>query len=324
LIGFVPFGSIVTFVFSCMDSEPYTNQYGPPPKPVPYYYLPTAGPLPPVPPPADEPELPFYQARRKAALEASGKQRYESAEPGRDSQKVEDYFAKAKEQKTAPNREPKPAFSFSTMSRRTLGIAAAGFVFVVLLVGIFLGQNSWRPTGQDPVQAVAPVTQPAPAPYTPAQATPSPPETTQPAAAAAVPAPIPTTTSHAEPQPVLPPTQATALQPGDLGLPSPLRPVGCTGQYIVVYHSSTDPTVYAQDIQTNLQSHPGSKYLLTLESCSSLNQISNAGTMIYAVYGGPFDTLTQACVAASRFPGESYVKIMDGATAPDQAVRSCQ
>jgi serine/threonine-protein kinase len=100
--------------------------------------------------------------------------------------------------------------------------------------------------------------------------------------------------------------------------------VGCTGQYIVVYHSSTDPTVYAQDIQTNLQSHPGSKYLLTLESCSSLNQISNAGTMIYAVYGGPFDTLTQACVAASRFPGESYVKIMDGATAPDQAVRSCQ
>lgn len=335
LIGFVPFGGIVTFVFACIDSEPYTNQYGPPPKPIPYYYQPGVSPypagmapLPSTPEPVDESELPFYQARRRTALEASGRQRYESGEPGLDSQKVEAYFAKSTEQKPIPTKEPKIPFSFSTMSRKTLGIAGGGFFLLVLIIGIFLGQNSWRPSVQDSVQAAGSLPQPAapaPAPQTyspPTQANPSPPPTAQ--AAAAAPATIPTATFPAQPQPVVQPTPAAALPAGDLGLTTPLRPVGCTGQYIVVYHSSTDPSVYAQDIQTNLQSHPGSKYLLTLDSCSSLNRMSKAGTMIYTVYGGPYNTLAQACVAASRYPDESYVKIMDAGTAPDQAIQTCQ
>lgn len=322
-------GDIVIFVFSVTDSEPYTNQYGPPPKAFPYFYGTGLGQLQPGPAaPVDESDLPFYQARRKAALEASGRQRYESGEPGLDSKKVDEYFARASGERSPSMRKPKPAFSFSSLSRKTLGIATGAFFVVVLIVGIFLGQNSWRPPTQEALQAAGSGAQPA-APPPPPNTTPAPsPRPSQEAAAAAgaaaVPVPAQPLPTQAAPQSVLPPTQVAAPQPGDLGLTSPLRPVGCTGQYIVVYHSSTDPSAYAQDIQTNLQSHPGSKYLLTLSSCSSLNRMSKAGTLIYTVYGGPFDTLAQACVAASRFPDESYVKIMDGATTPDQAIRACQ
>jgi uncharacterized membrane protein YhaH (DUF805 family) len=323
LIRLVPFvGDIVIFVFSVIDSQPFTNSYGPPPKPVPYLYPPGAGLLPPVSTSADEPELPSFKAHRNVGPEVSVRQRYESAEPTPDSQKVEDCFAGTRGQEAAPNQAPKRAFSFSAMSQKTLGIAAAGLALVVLLVGIFVGQNSWRPSTQESVKAAGSIPQPAVAPAVPAdaltsQARPSPPETAEAAATAAVPAPV-------APPATQPVAQASALQPGDLGLTSPLRPVACTGQYIVVYHSSTEPSVYAQDVQTNLQSHPGSKYLLTLTSCTALNRMSEAGNMIYTVYGGPYDTLAQACVAASRYPDESYVKIMDSAMAPDQAVQACQ
>ena len=33
LINLVPFGGIVTLVFSCLDSQPFPNRYGPSPKP---------------------------------------------------------------------------------------------------------------------------------------------------------------------------------------------------------------------------------------------------------------------------------------------------
>ena len=33
LINLVPFGGIVTLVFTCLDSEPHPNRYGPSPKP---------------------------------------------------------------------------------------------------------------------------------------------------------------------------------------------------------------------------------------------------------------------------------------------------
>ena len=249
------------------------------------------------------------------AILAVARQSYESGESALDSKKVDEYSDRAKGPRPALNPTPKPAFSFSTMSRKSIGIAAGGTALALVILGIFLGANSWRPSAKDSVQAAAPAPQPALAPVLPPstptqQATPSP---TVKAAAPAAPSSAPT------------PTQAPAgPEPGDLGLTSPLRPFGCTDQFIVVYHSSTDPSVYAQDVQTNLASHPGSKYLLTLGSCSSLNRMSQAGTMIYTVYGGPYDTLAQACVAASRFPDQSYVKIMDAATAPDQALRSCQ
>ncbi|MDP9905570.1 hypothetical protein [Arthrobacter bambusae] len=90
----------------------------------------------------------------------------------------------------------------------------------------------------------------------------------------------------------------------------------------MIYHSSLAPDSYAADVQANLASHPGSKYLLTLGSCTSFNRVSASGTMIYAVYGGPFDTLGQACVAASRY-ADAYVKVLDNTTPPDQSVRQC-
>lgn len=304
-------GDVVIFVFSCTDSQPFTNSYGPPPKPIPYLHLPEAGPLPPAAPSVGESDRPFYKTRRKAALEASGRHPYKSGEPTLDSHKGEDYFAYSSGQKPPPSRELKPAFSLSTMSRKTTGIAAGSLAFAVLILGIFLGANSWKPSMQDSVQTAPPAPQPVAAPTLPPetptqQTTASPPQTVR----APVPAPPPA-------------TQAATPQPGDLGLASPLRPVDCAGKFAVFYHSSITPSSYAQDIQANLASHPGSKYLLTLGSCSSLYQMSNAGTMIYAVYGGPFDTLAQACVAASRFPDEAYVKVLDNTTAPDQSIRPC-
>jgi len=318
LIGAIPFGSIVTFVFSCLDSEPFTNKYGPPPKPVPYPYLPGAGPLPPAPTPVVESDLPFFQARRNAAQEASGRQRHESGEPTLGSHKVDEYFVHPSGQEPARDREPKPAFSFSTMSRKSLGLVAGGIAVAILVLGIFLGANSWRPSAQDSVLAAAPAPQPALAsaaqPEIPTQqVTPSPSTTAQ--------ATVPAAAVAAPPPPL--PTQSAAPQPGDLGLTSPLRPVECTGQFIVVYHSSVIPSAYAQDVQTNLSNHPGSKYLLTAGSCSSLTPMSSSGTMIYAVYGGPFDTLAAACVAASRFSDEAYVKVLNNVTPPDQSVRPC-
>ncbi|QCO97328.1 DUF805 domain-containing protein [Arthrobacter sp. 24S4-2] len=325
LIRLVPFaGDLIIFIYSIEDSQPFTNAYGPSPKPGLYPAMPWAGQMPPspegsplatAPTPVDESDLPFYQARRKAALETSGRQRYESGEPSLDSHRVDDYFAYASGQKLPPNREQKPAFSFSTMSRKSIGIIAGGIAFALLVLGIFLGANSWRPSAQDSVQpaapALQPVAEPALPPDTPTQQiTPSPSPTVQ--------AAVPT----AAPPPVLP-TKAAAPQPGDLGLASPLRPVDCTGKFIVFYHSSKVPATYAEDVQANLASHPGSKYLLTLGSCSSLNPMSNTGTMIYAVYGGPFDTLAQACVAASQFADEAYVKVLDNTTPPDQSVRPC-
>ncbi|MGY3320782.1 hypothetical protein [Arthrobacter sp. TE12232] len=232
-------------------------------------------------------------------------ERYESGEPTLDSHKVEDYFAHTSGQKPPRSREPKPAFNFSTMSRRTIGITAGTSAFAVLILGIFLGANSGRLSAQDSVPAATPVSQPTVTSTDQASLEPPAPATVVAAPPSAQPAP---------PSPT---------QPGDLGLTSPLRPVDCTGKFAVFYHSSITPSAYSQDVQANLASHPGSKYLLTLGSCSSLYQMSNKGTMIYAVYGGPFDTLAQACVAASRFPDEAYVKVLDNSTPPDQAVRSC-
>lgn len=232
-------------------------------------------------------------------------QRYEPGEPMLDSHKIEDYFAHTSGENLPRSREPKQAFSFSTMSRRAIGITAGTIAFAVLLLGIFLGANSGRHSAQDSVPGATPVSQPT--------------VTSTPQASLEPPAPATVVAAPPSAQPAPP----SPTQPGDLGLTSPLRPVDCTGKFAVFYHSSITPSAYSQDVQANLASHPGSKYLLTLGSCSSLYQMSNVGTMIYAVYGGPFDTLAQACVAALRFPDEAYVKVLDNSTPPDQAVRSC-
>ncbi len=261
--------------------------------------------------PVEESQLPFYQPPREAALEVSARQGHESGEPGLDSHQVDEYSVHASGQKPARGREPKWPFSFSTMSRKSLGLLAAGAAMALLLLGIALGAGSWRTPPQTTLPAAVLTGQPA--------ATPVPQVTTtqQVPIQPAVPAPV------IAPPPAQPSSAAPVVQPGDLGLTSQLRPVDCTGKFATFYHSSIVPSAYAQDVQANLVSHPGSKYLVTLGSCSSLYPMSNSGTMIYAVYGGPFDTLAQACVAASRFADEAYVKVLDNSTPPDQAVRSC-
>jgi len=302
-LRFVPFaGDLVLFIFSCEDSQPFTNQYGPPPRPGPYAVSP---PGPPASMPPKDSDLPFYQARQKAAFEAVARQRFESSEPSLDSKKVDDYFDHATGDRAALVPTSNQGSSYFGIRRKHLGLIGAGAVVALAILGIILGVGSWRSTPPTTVNAAAPVIQPVATPTS--QPTPLQPTSLQPAAPVAI----------------QPTSAAPIIQPGDLGITSPLRPVTCTGKFLVLYHSSVVPATYAQDVQANLASHPGSKYLLTLSSCSSLTHMSVSGTMIYVVYGGPFDTLEQACVAASRFPEEAYVKVLDNTTPSDQSVRPC-
>lgn len=316
LIKAIPLaGDIVILVFSCLDSVPFTNQYGPSPKASLYPPLQAAGPA--LPAPAEDSALPSDQVRQQAFFQTADRQRYDTGESASSSsKKVDTYVDRAKGQKpTKSSPAPKSSTPLSKLSRKPVTLIAAGTVVAIVILSIVMGTGLWRSTPSATVQpALVPASQPAAIPGP--ELSPSVQVTTQVAvpAAATVPPSIPPTS----PEPT-----GSVIQAGDLGLTSPLRPVGCTGQFIVVYHSSVIPSAYAQDVQTNLESHPGSKYLVTLGSCAALNRMSEAGTLIYTVYGGPYDTLTQACVAASRFPDTSYVKVMDAATLPDQAVRPC-
>ncbi|MCB5294331.1 hypothetical protein [Arthrobacter sp. SO3] len=261
--------------------------------------------------PADEKDSHLWQshAEKRAVSDAAGKGG-ESDEAALSSQKVDAYFNSKGGQKPNPAPAPTPSLSHSRMSRKARALTAAGTTVALVVLGIVLGAGSWRSVAPNQQGQLATIPTPQPAAI-PEQQMPI--QTVTPSAVAALPPTPP-------PQPVSP---IPAAQPGDLGLASPLRPVTCTGKFAVFYHSSIVPAAYAQDVQANLVSHPGSTYLLTLGSCSSLYQMSNAGTMIYAVYGGPFDTLAEACVAASRFPNEAYVKVLDNLTPPDQSVRPC-
>ena len=309
LIRAIPLvGDVVIFVFCCTDSQPFTNAYGPSPKAV-TDAPPGYAPVPPV--HQDDSTLPFFQARRQALIERVGRERYDSGEPKLESKKVDDYFDYANGLRPASQPAPRPALSISGLSRRSFalvaGVATVALIILFLVIGV---SGAGKTPPQTAVQAGVPAAQPVEPPVAqtiPAQQTP-------------VQVPVPPITPA--PPVVQPSPPAPVLQPGDLGLTSPLRPVDCTGKFIVIYHSSLAPDSYAADVQANLANHPGSKYLLTLGSCTSFNRVSASGTMIYAVYGGPFDTLAQACVAASRY-SDAYVKVLDNTTPPDQSVRQC-
>lgn len=105
---------------------------------------------------------------------------------------------------------------------------------------------------------------------------------------------------------------------GDLGLAVPIANQTCTGQYITLIGSSTDPSQYQAEVQSFLTAHPGSSYLVTDQSCAALVSSVN-GKRVYAAYLGPFATAAQACSAAE--PG-SYVKMLNDVN-PDAALIAC-
>lgn len=115
-----------------------------------------------------------------------------------------------------------------------------------------------------------------------------------------------------------PPTATAPAAPadGDLRLSVPISQPACDGSGIVVVQSAIHPETYAADVQDALNRFPGSRYLRTdVTGCSSLNQVSSIGTVIYAVYLPVGPDVTAMCAEAGRTGG--YGKWLDNTSDPD-------
>ena len=101
--------------------------------------------------------------------------------------------------------------------------------------------------------------------------------------------------------PVKQPTTTAATATSDLNLSVPMSQPACDMTTIVVLGNAITPGRYAEDVQRLLDANPGSSYLRTEQSCPSLNQESEDGNPIYAVYrvsGGDYVKLCRDIEAA--------------------------
>jgi hypothetical protein len=105
---------------------------------------------------------------------------------------------------------------------------------------------------------------------------------------------------------------------GDLGLGVPISSPACDGSWVVFLGAATDPATYVADVNAMLSSQPGTAYTLTRGGCSSMRQQLDDGSLIYAVYTGPYPDQAAACSARGVIGGVAYVKRMDDATPPDK------
>jgi hypothetical protein len=119
-----------------------------------------------------------------------------------------------------------------------------------------------------------------------------------------------------------PPSSLTETVPGDLSLSVPLSSPSCGGQFVTFVGAAVIPGKQQAEVQRLLANYPGSSYLLTELSCSSLRARLADGRSIYAVYYGPFATQTEACAARTRAGGDSYVKRLDNVR-PDNHIVEC-
>jgi serine/threonine-protein kinase len=87
---------------------------------------------------------------------------------------------------------------------------------------------------------------------------------------------------------------------------------------VVFLGSATHPAAYRADVAGLMAGHPDARYLLTDGLCSSLRQRMPDGSVIYAVYLGPFPDQASACAVRRGIGGESYVKVLDDTTPPDR------
>lgn len=131
----------------------------------------------------------------------------------------------------------------------------------------------------------------------------------------------PTEPAPTEPAPTGSATPATGAD-GDLGLTRPLSTPACDGTGIVILHSSVDPSAYASEMQSFLDRFPDAQYLRTdLTGCTSLNQVSQQGTLIYAAYLPVGAGQTAVCAAQRRY-GAAYSKWLDNTSDPNSRI-SC-
>ncbi|AFA73887.1 serine/threonine-protein kinase PknD [Gordonia polyisoprenivorans VH2] len=123
--------------------------------------------------------------------------------------------------------------------------------------------------------------------------------------------PTPTTPSVTTPSPA-----GSARAAFDLGLATPISTPACDGTGIVVVGNAVDPSNYAGEVQGYLTAFPGSSYLRTDQSCSSLRARDDNGNPIYAVYQVAGRTTADICRLRNQIGGTAYGKWLDNTTDP--------
>src|SRR4051794_32468884 len=236
-------------------------------------------------------------------------------------------------------------------ARRILGWLITGLVLiaVALSIGLLFGRGSTAATGKQPAagagqsttESSAPATSTdessAPtstdessAPETSTDESSAPTSTDEPSApeASTDESSAPTSTDAGSSASDTTGTAPTESAPGttgapqsgeDLGLSTPISHPACDGQWIVLVGAATTPGRYPEGISGLLESYPGSQYLVTEGSCSSLRQRTADGNLIYAVFLGPFPGEADACAMRAQVGGGAYVKVLDDTTPPEQA-----
>jgi hypothetical protein len=144
------------------------------------------------------------------------------------------------------------------------------------------------------------------------------------AAPTAPPAPAPAPTPSGAPAP--PTTAAPAPAPtpapgnGDLGVPGhPIQRPACDGGYITVLASAVGAEATPAGLASVLDQYPGSSYLRTDQTCTSLTPTKD-GEPIYVVYLGPFAVDAEACQARSQGPTGAYVRRLSNDLDPTHSV----
>ena len=102
------------------------------------------------------------------------------------------------------------------------------------------------------------------------------------------------------------------LPDGDLGLSVPISSPACDGTWVVFVGAATDPaTLRGRRQHACWTATRGSQYVLTRGGCSSMRQELPDGSLIYAVYVGPYPDQASACAVQPGIGELAYVKRMD-------------
>lgn len=166
-------------------------------------------------------------------------------------------------------------------------------------------------------QPTAVTTTPAPMPET----TTTTPGTTLPETTTSSTTTVPATTVPVTTVPVTTaPGAEDGAVPGDLGIPGrPMQRPECDGSFITILASAVGDQATASGIAAVLDTFPGSEYLRTDQTCSSLRADVD-GAPIYVVYFGPFVFDSDACAARADGPEGAYAKQLSNDIGPDQVV----
>lgn len=194
---------------------------------------------------------------------------------------------------------PAPDHRQSRSDRVRIALVAAAVVVVAALItcGLWIGLSG---TDSDP-DTVADT--PAPAP----------PESSQPLITTTVTQAPDTERPGAGPSPTPPPTHTTAPRGiGDLGLPTPISSPPCDGRTVAFVYNATSPGSYEQEVADALARYPGSQYLRTDQSCSSLRSDLD-GAAIYGVYLEGSSS-AETCRLKADAGGDAYARRLDETT----------